>query len=99
MIALRTRHRLRIKQPSGEVRTFGPGDQFTARSVDGLLGLLETGKIMPAGPCPICRAFDYWLSIHGVLVCNQCHPAMAAAVKVRTIQKNNNQRETRRGER
>ena len=86
-MTLRARNRLRIKTPSGDIRAFNPGDEFTAKNIDGLIGLLEAGRIVPAGPCPICKTYDYWLSIHGALVCNVCHPAIAKAVKLRMIER------------
>ena len=87
-MTFRTRHPLRIKTPSGRIEVFAPGDTFSTEWLLGpMLKLLETGQIIPAEPCRVCQEYDYWLSVHGALVCHQCHPAMPKAVKVRIIER------------
>jgi hypothetical protein len=50
--------------------------------------LLSAGKIAELQPCPICGGGDYWLSIHGPLVCTRCHPpARPELVKTRIVKR------------
>lgn len=64
---------VRIKTRLG-IKTFAPGDTFTPKSMEAVKALLMSGTIEPASPCYLCREFFWWLSIHGVLICGNCHP-------------------------
>lgn len=35
------------------------------------------------GSCYACHGFDYWLSVHGVMVCSRCHPPACDGLVVR----------------
>jgi len=71
------------KRTSKGVVELQPGDAFTPKKIEAVRGLIESGKARPARPCHICRAYRWWLSIYGALVCGYCHPpASEELVKV-----------------
>ena len=75
MIAYIVQEPFRAK--SGEIRR----GQIITMSEDKAKPFVAGGKIAELQHCPICGAFSWWLSLHGVLICGVCHPPMSGTVK------------------
>jgi len=68
---------LKLKTQRG-IQAYRPGDTFRTDKIDSVRGLLESQKIVPAELCHICHGHQgWWLSVYGVLTCNECHPPAA----------------------